>query len=110
MAASVLNAPRAVDLSTCLAIPAQVEIWFNLITQRAIRRGTFRSVKELIQKIEQFVEHYNMHSRAFVRTATADSILEKIHRLCQRISGTGHPRPADKRRIGVRSEDEGPAE
>ncbi|HPD61508.1 MAG TPA: IS630 family transposase, partial [Thermodesulfobacteriota bacterium] len=26
----------------------QVEIWFNLITQRAIRRETFRSVKELI--------------------------------------------------------------
>jgi len=68
----------------------QVEIWFNLITQRAIRRGTFRSVKELIRKIEQFVEHYNMHSRAFVWTATADSILEKIQRLCQRISGTGH--------------------
>jgi putative transposase len=33
----------------------QVEIWFNIITQRAIRRGTFRSVKALIAKIEQFV-------------------------------------------------------
>ena len=28
----------------------QVEIWFNRITQRAIRRGTFRSVKELVTK------------------------------------------------------------
>ena len=35
----------------------QVEIWFNRITQRAIRRGTFRSVKELVTKIDQFVQH-----------------------------------------------------
>jgi putative transposase len=34
----------------------QVEIWFNLITQRAIRRGTFSSVKELIAKIEEYVK------------------------------------------------------
>jgi putative transposase len=68
----------------------QVEIWFNLITQRAIRRGTFKSVKELIAKIEQFVNHYNRNSHPFVWTATADSILEKIKRLCQRISGTRH--------------------
>lgn len=68
----------------------QVEIWFNLITQRAIRRGTFKSVKELIAKIEQSVNQYNRNSRPFVWTATADSILEKIKRLCQRISETRH--------------------
>jgi len=68
----------------------QVETWFHLITQRAIRRGTFKSVKELIAKIEQFVNHYNRNSRPFVWTATADSILEKIKRLCQRISETQH--------------------
>jgi putative transposase len=28
----------------------QVEIWFNLITQQAIRRGTFHRVKDLIRK------------------------------------------------------------
>ena len=68
----------------------QVEIWFNLITQRAIRRGTFRSVKALIRRIETFVRHYNKVSRPFVWTATADSILEKIKRLCQYISETQH--------------------
>jgi putative transposase len=31
----------------------QVEIWFNRITQQAIRRGTFRSVNELVEKIDQ---------------------------------------------------------
>lgn len=59
----------------------QVEIWFNLVTQRAIHRGTFKSVKELIAKIEQFVKRYNAKSCPFVWTATADSILEKIKRL-----------------------------
>jgi putative transposase len=41
----------------------QVERWFGLITQRAIRRGSFRSVKELVQKIDSFVQHYNRTSR-----------------------------------------------
>jgi len=66
----------------------QVERWFALVTQRAIRRGSFRSVKDLIQKIDAFVQHYNRSTRPFVWTATADSILEKIARLCSRISGT----------------------
>src|SRR5579864_5255853 len=68
----------------------QVEIWFNIITQKAIRRGTFRSVKELVAKIERFVHPYNAEARPFSLTATPDSILEKIQRLCERISGTQH--------------------
>jgi putative transposase len=68
----------------------QVEIWFNLITQRATRRGTFKSVKDLIVKIEQFATHYNRDSCPFVWTATVDSILEKRKRLCHRISETRH--------------------
>ena len=68
----------------------QVEIWFNRITQQAIRRGTFRSVKELIEKIDQYVETSNDHAQPFVWTATADSIFAKIQRLCERISGTAH--------------------
>lgn len=68
----------------------QVEIWFNIITQRAIRRGTFKSVKELVANIKQFVDQYNANTKPFVWTATADSILEKIKRLCQYISGTRH--------------------
>jgi putative transposase len=68
----------------------QVERWFALITQRAIRRGSFRSVKELVEKIDSFVQHYNRSQRPFVWTATADSIRGKIARLCSRISGTRH--------------------
>lgn len=67
-----------------------VERWFGIITQQAIRRGTFSSVKDLKNKIDCFVEHYNDKSRPFVWTATADSILEKVERLCSLISGTQH--------------------
>jgi len=68
----------------------QVETWFSIITQRAIRRGSFRSVKQLTAKINWFVNNYNSNSKPFAWTATADSIFEKIERLCKAISGTPH--------------------
>lgn len=68
----------------------QIEIWFNIITQRAIRRGTFSSVKELIAMIDNYVKRYNRHQKPFLWTATADSIFAKIERLCQGISVTQH--------------------
>ena len=68
----------------------QVERWFGLITQKSIRRGSFSNVKELVQKIDHFVAHYNAHASPFVWTATAESILRKVERLCAYISGTQH--------------------
>ncbi len=68
----------------------QVEIWFNLITRKAIRRGSFRKVKELTERIEAWTANWNADCHPFVWTATADSILDKIKRLCERISATGH--------------------
>lgn len=68
----------------------QVERWFGLITQQAIRRGSFSSVRQLIGSIERYVEHYNKHKRPFVWTATADSIIQKVARICKVIYGTEH--------------------
>jgi putative transposase len=68
----------------------QVEIWFNIITNKAIRRGSFRSVRELTEKIQAFTDNYNPNARPFVWTATADSIIQKVERMCLRISGTYH--------------------
>lgn len=68
----------------------QVEIWFHRITQQAIRRGTFQSVRQLVQRIDQFVHSSNAHAQPFVWTATADSIFAKLQRLCERIYGTQH--------------------
>ena len=68
----------------------QVEIWFNIITRKAIRRGSFRKVKELIERIEAYTVKWNDDCQPFVWTATADSILGKVKRLCERIHATGH--------------------
>lgn len=37
----------------------QVERFFSIITTRAIRRGSFSSVKQLTQRIDHFVTSYN---------------------------------------------------
>src|SRR5207253_591216 len=68
----------------------QVERWFGRITQQSIRRGSFATVKQLIHRIDAFVQHYNLHPRPFAWTATADSILSKIERLSNVIPGTPH--------------------
>jgi putative transposase len=68
----------------------QVERWFALITERAIRRNSFTSVRELKQQIELFVQRYNADASPFQWVATADSILRKIERIAKRISATGH--------------------
>jgi transposase len=68
----------------------QIERWFALITQQAIRRGSFRNVRELVGKIDAYVAHYNAHKRPFVWTATADSIFDKLQRICKLINGTQH--------------------
>jgi len=68
---------------------SQVERWFALITQRMIRRGTFRSVVELENAIYQWLSHWNQQSRPFVWKAGADVILEKVRR-CRALAGTPH--------------------
>lgn len=64
----------------------QVERFFALITDKAIRRGSFSSVKQLVQRIDHFFS-YNENCQPFSWTATADSILEKLHRLCHVLLG-----------------------
>jgi transposase len=68
----------------------QVERWFALITQQAIRRGSFKSARELAHQIGQYLTHHNAHKRPFAWTATADSIFAKLQRLCKLINGTPH--------------------
>lgn len=68
----------------------QVETWFGIISRQAIRRGSFRSAKELAKRIDEFVQSYNENSKPFVWTATAESILAKIERVCKFISVTKH--------------------
>ena len=68
----------------------QVERFFALVTDKTVRRGSFSSVKDLVNKVDHFVTQYNKSCKPFVWTATADSILGKLERLASRINGTAH--------------------
>lgn len=67
----------------------QVERWFGLITDKMIRRGTFRSVEELERAIYAWLANWNDKPKAFVWKATADVILDKVRR-CKELAGTAH--------------------
>jgi transposase len=57
-----------------------VERWFGKLTDKAIRRGVFHSVPDLITAIETYLNTNNDNPQPFIWTATADQILEKIRR------------------------------
>ena len=66
----------------------QVERWFGLISQRAIKRGSFDSVAQLVKTIEGFIANHNASASPFIWVATAESIFGKLERLSARICGT----------------------
>lgn len=55
-----------------------IERWFAEISRKRIRRGSFKNVKELIMTIKQYIESHNQHPKAFVWTASVESIMRKI--------------------------------
>lgn len=57
-----------------------VERWFGELTRKAIRRGTFVSVPDLIQAIEAFLVAWNQKPRPFVWTAKVQEIMTKLER------------------------------
>ena len=57
-----------------------VERWFGELTQKAVRRGAFVSVADLIQAIEVFLAAWNENPKPFVWTAQVEAIVEKIER------------------------------
>ena len=62
----------------------QVERFFALLTDRAIRRGVFSSVGELETAIKTYIEATNAEPKPFRWTKTADDILASIRRFCLR--------------------------
>jgi transposase len=61
----------------------QVEIWFGIITKQAIRRGTFRSLRQLINAINNYITNWNHDSKPFTWTATANEIIAKVRLIHQ---------------------------
>ena len=67
-----------------------VERWFAELTNKKLRRGAHRSVRQLNTDIRAWIETWNQDPRPFVWTKTADEILESIARYCTRINESGH--------------------
>jgi transposase len=79
-----------------------VERWFAELTNKRIRRGAFRSVREPESAIREYIEIHNEDPKPFVWTRTADQILDSIARyarrtltslpsgITSRTTGTGH--------------------
>ena len=68
----------------------QVERFFAEITEKRIRRGVFRSVAALEKAIMEYLAAHNEDPKPFVWTADADLILERVKKVCERISNSGH--------------------
>ncbi|HEY0466363.1 MAG TPA: IS630 family transposase [Polyangiaceae bacterium] len=57
-----------------------VERWFREITQKRLRRGTFRSVRQLIEAIVEYVEAHNEQAQGMLWKALPEEILAKVRR------------------------------
>lgn len=75
---------------TCSSWLNPVERFFAEITEKRIRRGVFRSVAALEAAIRGYLEHHKANPQPFVWTADADLILDRIKRVCERTSDSGH--------------------
>ena len=67
-----------------------VERWFAELTTKWIKRGTHRSVRELVRSIRTWITNWNDDPKPFVWHKSADEILESLASYCQRISDSGH--------------------
>ena len=57
-----------------------VEVWFGIVERQAIRRGVFKSVRDLNTKIRTFIDGWNDRAHPFVWTKTAEEVLSKANR------------------------------
>lgn len=68
----------------------QVERWFGLLTDKMLRRGAHKSVKQLEKDILAWADKWNEDPKPFIWTKTAEEILESLGRLLRRIKDPGH--------------------
>ena len=61
----------------------QAERWFALLTERQIRRGVHRSIKELEAAVAAFIADHNAAPRPFLWTKSADQIFSSIAQFCK---------------------------
>jgi transposase len=69
----------------------QVERWFGLLTERALRRGVHRSVADLERDIRAFIDATNAEPKPFRWVKAADDILASVKRFCLHTLGEATP-------------------
>jgi len=67
-----------------------VERWFREITEKCIRRGTFKSTRALEAAIKEFLAVVNENPKPFIWTKSADDIFESLRMFCERTSNSAH--------------------
>jgi transposase len=58
----------------------QVERWFAEITRKRIRRGSFHSVRDLVQAIQEYIRENNKNPRPFQWVASANTMVRKVRK------------------------------
>jgi transposase len=67
-----------------------VERWFAELTEKSIKRGAHRSVKDLVASIRTWIANWNESPKPYTWHKSADEILTSLTTYCQRISDSGH--------------------
>jgi len=67
-----------------------VERWFAELTTKWIKRGTHRSVRDLVASIRTWINNWNDDPKPYIWHKTADDILTSLATYCQRINDSGH--------------------
>jgi len=67
-----------------------VERWFAELTTKWLKRGTHRSVKDLVASIRTWTTNWNDEPKPFIWHKTADEIVDALANYCNRISDSGH--------------------
>ncbi|MBG0826248.1 IS630 family transposase [Planomonospora sp. ID67723] len=68
----------------------QVERWFAELQRRCLERGVFCSLGALTTALEEWIAFWNDNAKPFRWTKTADQIIDRICRYCDRISRPAH--------------------
>ncbi len=66
-----------------------VERWFREITDKRIRRGSFKNVPELVETIKQYIGAHNQNPKVFIWSASVETIMSKIVK-CKEALETPH--------------------
>jgi transposase len=67
-----------------------VERWFAELSTKWIKRGSHRSVRDLVGSIRTWITGWNDDPKPFVWHKTADEILDSLADYCRRISDSRH--------------------